>query len=87
MSALDVVQIIRSRKVSTRLDLMALAASWQADGKNDLAEFVANRGSKVVNDALETAKELSCAHTVKNDRLKQPQKIGYLSWSRTTRLK
>ena len=26
-------------------------------------------------------------HTVKNDRLKQPQKIGYLSWSRTTRLK
>ena len=27
------------------------------------------------------------AHTVKNDRLKQPKKIGYLSWSRTTRLK
>ena len=26
-------------------------------------------------------------YTVKNDRLKQPKKIGYLSWSRTTRLK
>ena len=25
--------------------------------------------------------------TVKNDRLKQPKKIGCLSWSRTTRLK
>ena len=26
-------------------------------------------------------------YTVKNDRLKQPKIIGYLSWSRTTRLK
>ena len=40
---------------------MALAASWQANVKNDLAEFVANKGIKVVNDTLETAKELSCA--------------------------
>ena len=61
LSTFDVVEIIQSRKISNRLELMALAASWKGQGKNDLAEFVSNRGSKVVNDALETAKELSCA--------------------------
>ena len=61
LSTFDVVEIIQSRKISYRLELMALAASWKGQGKNDLAEFVSNRGSKVVNDALETAKELSCA--------------------------
>ena len=61
MSTFDVVEIIQSRKISNRLELMALAASWKGQGKNDLAEFVSNRDSKVVNDALETAKELSCA--------------------------
>jgi hypothetical protein len=40
---------------------MALSARWKDEGKTDLAEFVSNRGSKVVNDALETAKELRCA--------------------------
>lgn len=61
LSAFDVVQIIQSRKISNRLELMALAAIWKDEGKTDLAEFVSNRGSKVVNDALQTAKELSCA--------------------------
>ena len=61
LSTFDVVEIIQSRKISNRLELMALAASWKGQGKNDLAEFVSNRGSKVVNDVLETAKELSCA--------------------------
>ena len=40
---------------------MALAANWKAQGKNDLAKFVSNRCRKIVNDALDTAKELSCA--------------------------
>ena len=60
LSTFDVVEIIQSRKISNRLELMALAANWKEQGKNDLAEFVSNRGSKIVNDALETAKELSC---------------------------
>ena len=61
LSTFDVVEIIQNRKISNRLELMALAASWKAQGKNDLVEFVSNRGSKIVNHALDTAKELSCA--------------------------
>ena len=38
---------------------MALAAKWEEHGKTDLAEFVSNRGARVVNDAIETAKELN----------------------------
>lgn len=59
LSVFDVVRIIQTKKIMSRLELMALAAKWQGEGKNDLAEFVSNRGPKIVNEALETAKELS----------------------------
>ena len=38
---------------------MALASKCQDEGKIDLAEFVANRGPKIVNQAIQTANELS----------------------------
>jgi hypothetical protein len=49
---------------------MALAAKWQEEGKTHLAEFVANRGPKIVNEAMETAKELNEAQ----ERLKRANK-------------
>ena len=61
LSTFNVVQIIQHHKITCRSELMALAARLKDEGKTDLAEFVSNRGSKVVNDALETTKELSCA--------------------------
>ena len=36
-----------------------LASKWQGEGKIDLAEFVANRGPKIVNQAIQTANELN----------------------------
>lgn len=40
---------------------MALAASQNREGKSDLAEFICNRDSKVVDECLAIAKELGCA--------------------------
>ena len=55
----NIVQIIQTKKIQSRLQLMALASKWQEEGKTDLTEFVANRGPKIVNEAIETAKELT----------------------------
>lgn len=70
LSVFDVVQIIQSRKITSRVQLMALAARWKDEGKTDLAEFVANRGPKIVNEALETAQELTFAQ----ERLERSKK-------------
>jgi hypothetical protein len=66
----DVVRIVQTKQIQSRLELMALAAKWQEEGKTDQAEFVANRGPKIVNEAMETAKELNEAQ----ERLKRANK-------------
>ena len=70
LAVYDVVRIVQTKQIQSRLELMALAAKWQEEGKIDLAEFVANRGPKIVNDAIETAKELNEAQ----ERLKRANK-------------
>lgn len=35
-----------------RIELLALANSQKKEGKTDLAEFIANRGYKVVDEAI-----------------------------------
>ena len=70
LAVFDVVRIIQTKKIRTRLELMALADKWQEEGKTDLAEFVCNRGPRIVNEAIETAKELSGAQ----ERLKRCNK-------------
>ena len=59
LAVFDVVNIIQARKIQNRVELLALASKWQGEGKIDLAEFVANRGPKIVNQAIQTANELS----------------------------
>ena len=61
LAVYDVVRIIQSKGIKSRVGLMALASKWQGQGKTDLAEFVCNRGPRVVNEALETAHELTQA--------------------------
>ena len=70
LSAFDIVRIVQSKKIKTRLELMALASKWQEEGRTNLAEFVSNRGPKTVNEAIETAKELDEAQ----ERLKRANK-------------
>ena len=59
LAVFDVVQIIQAKKIQNRVELLALASKWQGEGKIDLAEFVANRGPKIVNQAIQTANELN----------------------------
>lgn len=61
LSVYQVTQIIRENKISTRMQLLAMAASQERTGNTDLAEFIANRGSRVVNEALDLAQELQDA--------------------------
>lgn len=56
-STFDVVQIIQEQNIKTRLELVNLAVVQKNEGKTQLAQFIANRGAKVVNEALELAKE------------------------------
>ena len=63
-------QIIQAKKIQNRVELLALASKWQGEGKIDLAEFVANRGPKIVNQAIQTANELNEAQR----RLERPKK-------------
>ena len=56
-STYDVVEIIRKNNINNRLELINFAMTQKEHGKYQLAEFIANRGPKVVNEALELAKE------------------------------
>jgi len=69
LSVYEVTQVLRANGIHTRLEFMALAASQERDGKTDLAQFIANRGSRVVNEALSIAQELDEAE-IKQARLR-----------------
>ena len=59
MSIYDVTQVIQTRGITSRLELVALAVQQKRAGKTNLAEFIANRGQRCVDDALQLAKEFA----------------------------
>lgn len=61
LTVYEVTQIIREKKIESQLELMALAARQEKDGKKDLAVFIANRGTRLVNEALSIASQLEGA--------------------------
>jgi hypothetical protein len=52
-----VPQIAVSKGIKTRVELLTFSNSQQTLGKTDLAEFIANRGYKAVEDALKVGWE------------------------------
>ena len=54
---------MQARSISSRLELVSLAAAQVREGKTALAEFIANRGSKAVDEAIQLAKEFAEAET------------------------
>ena len=52
-------QIIKAKQIPTRLELACLAVQQEREGKTSLAEFIANKGYRVVDEALALAKEFS----------------------------
>ena len=58
MSVFDVSQIAVAKRIRTRLELLALANQQKKEGKTDLAQFIANRGPKAVDEAIKVGWEL-----------------------------
>ena len=54
-SAYEVSEIILSKRLRNRTELLAFSNQQRQEGKTDLAEFIVNRGKKVVNEVIATA--------------------------------
>ena len=59
LSVFDVSQIAVKKGIRTKLQLLALAETNKRAGKLDLAQFIANRGAKAVDEALRVGWELT----------------------------
>ena len=64
-------QLVQAKSISSHLELVSLAAAQVREGKTTLVEFMANWGSKVVDEAIQLAKEFAEAETCLN-RSKNP---------------
>ncbi len=70
LTVFDVTEIIRDQSIKTRVELLAFAERQKLEGKTNLAAFIANRGSRIVNEALVLAKEFSEAEASRARSLK-----------------
>lgn len=61
LSAYELSEIISEKGIKTRTELLALAKEQQEQGKTDIAEFVVNRGPRVVAEVINTTLELNNA--------------------------
>lgn len=61
LSAFELSEIIVERGIQTRTELLAFANKQKMEGKTDIAEFIVNRGPRVVAEVLSTAWELQTA--------------------------
>jgi hypothetical protein len=61
LSNYEVGEIAIENNLKTRLQLLAFANAQKKEGKTDLAEFIMNRGKKVVEEMLSTAWEMAGA--------------------------
>lgn len=61
LSAFEVAEIVLSKGLRNRTELLAFSNRQREEGKIDLAEFVVNRGKKVVSEVIATAWEMQSA--------------------------
>ena len=57
-------QLVQAKSISSRLELVSLAAAKVREGKTALAKFIANRGSKAVDEAIQLANKFAEAKLV-----------------------
>ena len=63
LSTFDMCQLVQAKSISSRLELASLATAQVREGKTVLAEFIANRGSKAVDEVIQLIKEFAKAET------------------------
>ena len=70
LTALEVSQVMLTKKITTMTELQALAYEQTKEGKQDLMQFLLNRSRKVVTELLETTWEIKQA----GDKLERARK-------------
>lgn len=70
LSSYEVSQIIVAKNLRDRTALMAFANVQKQEGKTDLAEFIVNRGTKVVNELISNAWDMENAEETMRRREK-----------------
>ena len=58
MTSYELAEIVLAKSIKSRTELLALARQQKLKGKTDIAEFIVNRGAKVVSEVLDTAWEM-----------------------------
>ena len=77
LSSFDVSQIVVAKKITTQTELLAHTNVQKAEGKTDLAEFIVNRGNKVVEEVISTAWEMEeASETLLRSRLTRLEILG-----------
>ena len=59
MSIYDATHVIQTRDISSQLKLVVLAVQQNRTGKSNLVKFIANRGQRVVDKALQLANKFT----------------------------
>jgi hypothetical protein len=70
LSAYEVSEIVREKGLRNRTDLLAFSNKQREEGKTDLAEFIVNRGKKVVSEVIATAWEMDSAQQTQERQCK-----------------
>ena len=70
ITSFELSEIIVRKGIKTRTELLAYANKQKLEGKSDVAEFIVNRGPRVVSEVLTTAWEMTNAQD-KLDRSKK----------------
>ena len=70
LTPFELSEIIVEKGIRTRTELLAFANKQKLEGKCDIAEFIANRGPRVVAEVLNTAWEMTNAQ----DKLERSKK-------------
>ena len=58
VTSYELSEIALAKNIKSRTELLALARQQKLEGKTDIAEFIVNRGAKVVSEVLDTAWEM-----------------------------
>ena len=58
MTSYELAEIALAKNIKSRTVLLAFARQQKLEGKTDIAEFIVNRGAKVVSEVLDTAWEM-----------------------------
>jgi len=77
LSAFELSEIIVQKGIKTRLQLLVLADEQKKEGKTDVAEFIVNRGSRIVSEVLNTAWEMKQSRETLERRSKTRLELLY----------